>query len=178
MKSNYKNIQSESSSFNAPKKQETQRSEYDDFIIKLLGKIFLTKKVFFGIDVLKIVLIVTPTLKIVAIGASPKKQINNFPFVKNTKLDTGYLKNWAESNGYEITFSTPLPRLKNKLSNVFGEVMTDESNQNINEDSLPIGEIKKSSLPESIKEWIMKNPEKFKQNILEIKNVLKGKRGD
>jgi hypothetical protein len=156
-----------------PEKKERERGKYEEFILKLMGRIFLTKKVFFGLDEQKIVIIVTPTLKIATIVASPKKQLTSFPFVKNTKLDTGYLKNWAEENDYEITFSTPLPRLKNKLRNEFGDVIVVESNEKVNEITILLNEIKKSNLPESVKKWVIENPEKFKENIEQVKLLLK-----
>jgi len=48
----------------------------------LLGKIFLTKKVMFGLDENKIVIIVSPSLKIFELVARPAKALNNFPFEK------------------------------------------------------------------------------------------------
>jgi hypothetical protein len=34
-------------------------------------------------------------------------------------------------------------------------------------------ELKKSKLPESIKEWAKENPEKFIKNIRHVQNILK-----
>lgn len=178
MKRNHKNIHNESASFNMPEKKGREKGKYEEFILKLMGRIFLTKKVFFGFDEQKIVIIDTPTLKIATIVASPKKQLTSFPFVKNTKLDSGHLKNWAEENGYEITFSTPLPRLKNNLRNELGDVMITESKNNVNDIVILLDEIRKSDLPESVKKWVIENPEKFKENIQEVKKLLKRKRGE
>ena len=172
MKRNHKNIHNESASFNMPEKQEREKGKYEDFILKLMGRVFLTKKVFFGLDEQKIVIIVTPTLKIASVLASPKKLLNNFPFVKNTELDLGVLKNWSESNGYDISFSTPLPRLKAKLRTILGDVIISESS-GADETVLMINEVEKSSLPESIKKWIMENPENFIKKIDHIKKLLK-----
>jgi len=42
-----------------------------------------------------------------------------------------------------------------------------------NDYKLVLEELKKSSLPESIKKWAIDNPEKFIQNIEEVKKLLK-----
>jgi len=52
-----------------PEKKGRKKGKYEEFILKLMGRIFLTKKVFFGFDEQKIVIIVTPTLKIATIVA-------------------------------------------------------------------------------------------------------------
>jgi hypothetical protein len=171
MKHNNDNIFNESASFNMPEKKERDKGKYEDFILKLMGRIFLTKKVFFGFDEQKIAVIVTPTLKIAKIVASPKKQLSTFPFMDNQKLELDILKKWAEDNKYEITFSTPLPRLKEKFFNAFGDVVINENKKTIVFDL--ICEVDKSYLPDSIKEWIKSNPKKFIDKIQEIKNMLK-----
>lgn len=173
MKRNHKNIHNESASFNMPEKKGREKGKYEEFILKLMGRIFLTKKVFFGFEEQKIVVIITPTLKIASILASPKKQLLKFPFESNQTLDSGRLKNWAEENGYEITFSTPLPRLKLKLRNEFGDVIVTESVDNTNVIITLLEEVKKSNLPDSVKKWVTDNPEKFRKNIEEIKKLLK-----
>lgn len=173
MKRNDKNIFNESASFNMPEKKERDKGKWEDFIIKLMGRIFLTKKVFFGFDEQKIAVIVTPTLKIAKIVASPRKQLSKFPFVDNQKLDVDRLKVWAEENGYEITFATPLPKLKVLFYNVFGDVVVTESVNRDNELTVLIEEVKKSDLPDTVKKWVIENPEKFKNNIEEVKKLLK-----
>lgn len=178
MKRNQKNLHNESASFNMPEKKEREKGKYEEFILKLMGRIFLTKKVFFGFEEHKIAIVVTPTLKIAMILSSPKKLLNTFPFERNESLDTFKLKEWAKSNGYEITFSTPLPRLKLKLHSEFGDVMITESKTVNNDNYILFEEIKKSNLPDSVKQWVINNPEKFKQNIEEVKKLLKRKRGD
>ena len=178
MKRNHKNIHNESASFNMPDKKEREKGKYEEFILKLMGRIFLTKKVFFGFDEQKIVIIVTPTLKIANIASSPKKLLSTLPFERNQILDLCLLRNWSEQNGYEITFSTPLPNLRYKLFNSFGDVLVTESKSNDNEVKTLLHEIKKSSLPESVKKWVMENPEKFRENIEEVKKLLKRKRGE
>lgn len=172
MNHNFKNIHNESASFNVPKNQKKEKGEYEDFILKLMGRIFLTKKVFFGFEENKIAIVVTPTLKIAMILSSPKKLLSTFPFERNDSLDTYKLREWAKSNGYEITFSTPLPRLKLKLRSEFGDVMITESKTVNNDNSILFEEVKKSNLPDPIKQWVIDNPEKFKQNIEEIKKLL------
>jgi hypothetical protein len=161
-----------------PEKKVREKGKYEDFILKLMGRIFLTKKVFFGFDEQKIVIIVTPTLKIATVVASSKKLLTSFPFIKNTKLDLGVLKKWSKDNGYDIAFSTPLPRLKSTLKSELGDVMITESKDNVDDLTILLDEVKKSNLPESVKKWVIENPEKFKNNIQEVKELLKRKRGE
>jgi hypothetical protein len=44
---------------------------------------------------------------------------------------------------------------------------------NTNDYKVVLDELNKSSLPESIKNWAKDNPEKFIQNIEEVKKLLK-----
>jgi len=149
-----------------------------NIIKNLLGKIFLTKPVMLGLDEYKITLVVSPSMKIFAIDSRPEKLKNKLPFQEMTFLNTKDLNKWAKENGYEITFSTPLPRLKNNLRNELGDVMITESKNNVNDIVILLDEIRKSDLPESVKKWVIENPEKFKENILEVKKLLKRKRGE
>ena len=173
MKHNRNHIKNESASFNAPKKVQRKKGKYEDFITKLMGRIFLTKKTFFGLEEQKIVVIVTPSLKIANILASPSKQLLNFPFENRTPLDGDGLVKWSKENGYTITFATPLPSLKSNLRQLFGDVIVTEStNKKTNMDFI-IEEVKNSSIPESLKEWVIKNPEKFIRKLNEVKKRLK-----
>ena len=54
---NKKNIINESASFNMPKKEERQKSSYEEFITKLLGKVILTKETFLEKIIIKIFLL-------------------------------------------------------------------------------------------------------------------------
>jgi len=165
----------ESGSFNVPNKPEREKSFYEDFILKLLGRVFLTKKVFFGMDEQKIAIIITPTLKIVSVVASPSKLVDKFPQKRQQFLNGDELTRWAEDNGFEITFIAPTPQLKHKLFSMLGDVMvSNEINESIGKDKVKIvlQELKKSSLPESIKKWAIDNPEKFIKNIEQVKNLL------
>jgi len=56
--------------------------------------------------------------------------------------------------------------------------MITESKNNVNDIVILLDEIRKSDLPESVKKWVIENPEKFKENILEVKKLLKRKRGE
>jgi len=165
----------ESGSFNVPNKPEREKSSYEDFILKLLGRIFLTKQVFFGMDEQKIAIIITPTLKIVSVVASPSKLVDKFPQKRQQFLNGDELIRWADDNGFEITFAAATPQLKHKLFNMLGDVMvSNEINESIGKDKVKIvlQELKKSSLPESVKQWAIDNPEKFIKNIEQVKNLL------
>lgn len=158
-----KNINTESASFNPPKKEERQKSNFEEFITKLMGKVILTKKGFFGLDVQKIVIIVTPSFKIAAVVSSPKKWVEQLPQKKTDELDPSTIINWAEENGFEITFSAVTPKLKSKLYDSFGDVIVSD---NITESVIDLG------LPDFVEQWAIENPDKFKSNINEIKKLL------
>jgi len=87
--------------------EKPQSGSMVDMINRLLGRIFLKKPVFFGMDEHKITLLVSPSMKIYGIYTSPDRLL------------------------------------------------------------------KKSKLPESIKEWAKENPEKFIRNIRHVQNILK-----
>ena len=171
-----KKILNESASFNMPEKKEREKSYFEEFITKLLGKVFLTKKTFFGMDEQKIAIIVTPTMKIAAVVSSPKKWVSKFPQKRQDILNTDTVIDFANEHGFDITFVAPTPQLRSKLYSMFGDVMKEE---NISESKkrddykVVLEELNKSSLPESIKQWAKDNPEKFIQNIEEVKKLLK-----
>lgn len=173
---NKKKLINESASFNVPEKKEREKSYFEDFISKLLGKVFLTKKTFFGLDEQKIAIIVTPTMKIAAVVSSPKKWASRFPQKRQDILDTNTVLNFANEHGFDITFVAPTPQLRSKLYSMFGDVMAKENvseSKKDNEYKIILEELKKSSLPESIKQWAVDNPEKFIKNIEEVKKLLK-----
>ena len=155
----------ESASFNVPEKKEREKSAFEDFILKLLGRIILTKSVFFGMDNRKIVIFITPSLKIAHVVSDPKKLTRNFPFTDGSVLNFEDLTNWCQDNKFEITFSAATPKLKRILSSKLGDVMVESKEKK--EIDLEI-----KLLPESIKEWAKQNPEKFKSNIDHIKRLL------
>ena len=110
-----KHMRNESASFNVPEKKERQKSNYEEFITKLLGKVILTKETFFGLDVQKIVIIVTPSFKIAAVVSNNKKLLGRFPQKKQDILNPEEVISWANENGFEITFVAPTPQLKSRL---------------------------------------------------------------
>jgi hypothetical protein len=171
-----KKILNESASFNMPEKKEREKSYFEEFITKLLGKVFLTKKTFFGMDEQKIAIIVTPTMKIAAVVSSPKKWSSRFPQKRQDILSSDTVVDFANEHGFDITFVAPTPQLRSKLYSMFGDVMQEE---NISESKkrdnykVVLEELNKSSLPESVKQWAKDNPEKFIQNIEEVKKLLK-----
>lgn len=171
-----KKILNESASFNMPEKKEREKSYFEEFITKLLGKVFLTKKTFFGMDKQKIAIIVTPTMKIAAVVSSPKKWVSKFPQKRQDILNTDTVIDFANEYGFDITFVAPTPQLRSKLYSMFGDVMREENiseSTNTNDYKVVLDELNKSSLPESIKNWAKDNPEKFIQNIEEVKKLLK-----
>lgn len=155
----------ESASFNVPEKKEREKSAFEDFILKLLGRIILTKSVFFGMDNKKIVIFVTPSLKIAHVVSDPKKLTRNFPFTDGSVLNFDDLTKWCQENKFEITFSATTPKLKRILTSKLGDVMLESKEKK--EIDLDI-----KLLPESIKEWAEQNPEKFKSNIDHIRRLL------
>lgn len=169
-----KHMRNESASFNVPKKEERQKSSYEEFITKLLGKIILTKETFFGLDVQKIVIIVTPSFKIASVLSSPKKWVDKFPQKRQDVLDPETVISWANENGFDITFVAPTPQLKSRLHNSFGDVMvSDVVSENKVRKTTVKEEIANSGLPDFVKEWAKDNPERFMENINRIKKLLK-----
>ena len=160
------NLNESGASFNVPEKKEREKSAFEDFILKLLGRIILTKSTFFGLENKKIVIFVTPSLKIANIVADPKKLLRNFPLDKNGTLNFDTLSQWAEANSFEISFSAPTPKLKRLLSSKLGDVMVESKEEKVKEINISI-------LPESIQRWAKDNPEKFSDNIERIKRLLK-----
>lgn len=173
---NKKKLLNESASFNVPEKKQREKSYFEEFITKLLGKVYLTKKSFFGLDEQKIAIIVTPSMKIAAVVSSPKKWSSRFPQGRQDILDSNKVVDFANEHAFDITFVAPTPQLKAKLYNMFGDVMSEENiteSKSHNEYDVVLEELKKSSLPESVKQWAIDNPEKFIQNIEEVKKLLK-----
>lgn len=128
----------------------------------------------FGLDENKIVIIVSPSLKIFEIVSKPAKLLKNFPFEKNRYVETDRLSSWAAENGYEITFTSTIPTINRRLMREFGDVMVEEVHSGKKELKVMVmEELEKSSLPETIKNWAKDNPEKFIQNIEEVQKLLK-----
>jgi len=160
------NLNESGASFNMPEKKEREKSNFEEFILKLLGRIVLTKSTFFGLENKKIVIFVTPSLKIANVLADPKKLLRNFPLDRNSTLNFDLLTQWAKENSFEITFSSPTPKLKRILSSKLGDVMVESKTESKKEVNISI-------LPESIQKWAKENPEKFSENIDRIKRLLK-----
>ena len=175
---NQKNTLHESASFNvAEQEKKGKKSYFEEFITKLLGRVFLTKKNFFWIGRgKKIAIIVTPSMKIASVVSSPKKWVSRFPQKRQDILNSNTVLDFANENGFDITFIAPTPQLSAKLYTMFGDIMDEkninESNTKYNYSTL-FEELQKSSLPESIKQWAKDNPEKFIKNIESVKNLLK-----
>jgi hypothetical protein len=98
--------------------------------------------------------------------SDPKKLLKNFPLDRNSTLNFDLLTQWAKENSFEITFSSPTPKLKRILSSKLGDVMVESKTESKKEVNVSI-------LPESIQKWAKENPEKFSENIDRIKKLLK-----
>jgi hypothetical protein len=148
-------------------------SDIKKIISGLLGKIFLTKKVFFGIDEQKIIIVLSPSLKIFDIVAKPKRLLSKFPFEKNRILPVEQLKIWALENGYDISFSSTVPSFNRRMLLDFGDVVVEGAlSKEKSLHMVVLEEIEKSHLPESVKEWAIANPEKFIENLERVKKTL------
>ena len=171
---NKKHMLNESASFNMPEKEERQKSNYEEFITKLLGKVILTKERIFGLDVQKLVIIVTPSFKIAAVVSSPKKLSEKFPQKRQEILNPETVISWANENGFDITFVAPTPKLKLRLHSSFGDVMVPDvvSENKVRKINVK-EEIENSGLPDFVKDWAKDNPERFVENIKRIKRLLK-----
>ncbi len=169
-----KNIKNESASFNVPEREERQKSNYEEFITKLLGKVILKKERIFGLDVQKIVIVITPSFKIAAVVSNTKKLVDLFPQKRQDILNPEEVISWAKENGFDITFVAPTPKLKSRLNATFGDVMVPDvvSENKVRKINVK-EEIEKSGLPNFVKEWGKNNPEKFIENIERIKKLLK-----
>ena len=149
-------------------------SNIKDIISSLLGKIYLRKPAFFGLDTEKITFVVSPSMKIFALFTSPKKLKDRVPFEENRLVDLNDIKKWADENGYDITFKTELPSMARRMMTVFGENVVEEARGKRRElKFIVMEELEKSALPDHIKEWAKQNPEKFVQNLKTIQEMLK-----
>lgn len=145
-----------------------------DIIIGMLGKIFLTKKTMLGLDENKIVIVVSPSLKIYVISTYPKRLEQKLPFHTNEFLNLDSLKKWADDNGYKVTHQATTPKLSRKLLTYFGEpVVEGDISRNQSEKQIVLEQLQNSHLPKSIQEWAQQNPEKFIENIKLIQEMLK-----
>jgi len=145
-----------------------------ELIKNLLGRIFLTKKVMFGLDEHKITIIVSPSLKIFDISTTPSRLKDKFPFQELSYLNDNDLIKWASDNEYEITFSTNSKMLARILFNSFGNVLVESIEPKQKElNIIVLEELEKSTLPEYVKVWAKDNPEKFIKNIKYIQELLK-----
>ena len=145
----------------------------NDLLIKLLGRIKLSKPRMFGLDSQDILVVISPSMKIFGMKSRPEKLINDFPFRQGSFLDSKELSKWAKNNGYSISFESEVPSIKRKLYGAFGDVMVESESQEKSMKIVMMVEVEKSQLPESVKKWAKDNPEKFIQNIETIQEMLK-----
>jgi hypothetical protein len=157
-----------------PYSDQPEREDYLDKLKKLIGKITLTKEKFLGLQLDKIEIYITPSLKIIRINTKPEKLRGSVGLSEKSTLDTQKLKEWADEHGYQVSFVAQLPKLKRHLFNIFGDVLqTDDTlSESYGKRKIEII-IKEEELPESIKEWAYNNPEKFLQNLQRIRDILK-----
>jgi len=145
-----------------------------DILNEFLGKIFLIKPTFFGLDEQKIVIIISPSLKIFGIYSKPEKLINKFPFEIKRFLNVTELIEWAKENDFEISYSAQSSHMRRVLIRLFGaDVMVESNKKEKRLDVIVLEELEKSKLPDSIKEWAKNNPQKFIENLKQVQNLLK-----
>jgi len=127
-----------------------------------------------GLDENKIVVVVSPSLKIYVVSSYPKRLESKFPFKINEFLDLESLKSWADANGYKVSHQSTTPKLSRKLMTYFGEPVVEADIRNgKNEKQVVLEQLESSNLPKSIKEWAQQNPEKFIENIKLIQEMLR-----
>lgn len=150
------------------KKDEKRLSDLKSMVYSLLGKIYLTKPTFFGLDSNQIILVVSPTLKVLHVGATKNKLLNNFPLKVDDRLDGDKLIDWANQNDYVISFDAPTPKLNRKLYYQFSNVLNENKNTKTFKDY-----INESKLPIFIKNKALDDEDWFKSNINEIFKKIK-----
>jgi len=143
-------------------------SDIKTLVYSLLGKIFLTKPTFFGLDADQIIIVVSPSLKVLHIGSTKSKLLNNFPLTVDGGLDSESLMRWATENGYVITFEAPTPKLNRTLYYKFSDVLEESEKDKEFKDF-----INESKLPDSIKKKALDNEDWFKTNLIEIFKKVK-----
>ena len=149
-------------------------SNIKEIIASLLGKIYLKKPKFFGLDSEKVTIIISPSMKVFAIYTTPKKLKEKLPFQENRIVDLETIKTWADENDFEVSFKTELPSLARRMMTIFGDTVVEEARSRERELKFVVmEELEKSALPESIKQWAKQNPEKFIENIKTIQEMLK-----
>lgn len=153
---------------NIPDSNQKRISDIKGMVYSLLGKVYLTKPTFFGLDSKQIIIIVSPTLKVLHVGASQNKLLSNFPQKVDTKLDAEPIMDWANDNDFVITFEAPTPKLNRILYYKFSRVLNDSLNEKTFDDY-----IVESKLPDEIKNKALDNQEWFKTNLIEIFKKIK-----
>ena len=72
----------------APNKDNEKRlSDIKSLVYSLLGKVYLTKPTFFGLDSDQIILVISPSLKILHIGSTKSKNLKDFPLSVDSNLE-------------------------------------------------------------------------------------------
>ena len=105
-------------------------NDIKNIIKNLLGKIYLTKTILFGAIENKIIIVVSPSMKIFDIDATPKRLLNNLPFESERMLNSEELKQWAQENEFDITFATDNVSLARRLMREFGDVLVESKKKN------------------------------------------------
>jgi hypothetical protein len=75
---------------------------------KFTGTLILSKTKFFGLKKYHAEILITQTLKIISV----KTNIKDLPYKNGDVIDFLIIKNWAESNGYDIVLKTKNNKLK------------------------------------------------------------------
>lgn len=143
-----------------------------EYIKTLLGSITLTKSRFMGLKTNKIIIYVTPSLKVFRVYSKPESLLDVIPLTEGTYLNLNHLKKWAELNEYEISFFANIPKLKRSFFSAFGDVMQTDDHLTESEERKLKVIIDEDKLPDNIKKWAQENPEIFKESIERIKKLI------
>jgi len=152
----------------APNKDNEKRlSDIKSLVYSLLGKVYLTKPTFFGLDSDQIILVISPSLKILHIGSTKSKNLKDFPLSVDSNLEGQVLIDWANEKGYVITFEAPTPKLNRQLFYIFSNVIKETKQKDFKD------YIIESKLPNFIKDKALENEEWFKSSLTEIFKKIK-----
>jgi len=142
---------------------------------ELLSKITLDRSILFGLSSQEIVIYITPTLQIFKVVCDPKSLRKTFPFEEGKPLNLSLLKDYIDSNKWNISIHAKSPQLRRKMLDHFEDEVINESYQKTTDIEVTlrvIEQVEKSSIPESIKKWARNNPEKFLENLKDVEKII------
>lgn len=96
--------------------------DYPTNFSNFFAKIYLTKRGVLGMEK-SIIIILSPTLKIVSVGSNFN---SNIPFKKNEKIDLEVFSEWVLKNNYNLNFITKNSRFKRELYFHFDSIILND----------------------------------------------------